>query len=83
MGFHHNKSAKCGALSKSQKTAVDKIGAGDAMLSINALCLKCGLDRELTLLIGSLAAAQAVNIIGNKEVINKFQILKSLENILK
>ena len=65
------------------KTSVDKIGAGDAMLSIIALCLKSRLDRELVLLTGSLAAAQSVKTIGNKEVINKIQILKSLENILK
>ena len=65
------------------KTSVDKIGAGDAMLSILALCLKCGLDRELSLLTASLAAAQSVETVGNKESINKTQILKTFENILK
>ena len=65
------------------KTSVDKIGAGDAMLSIIALCLKCGLDRELSLLTASLAAAQSVETVGNKESINKTQILKTFENILK
>ena len=53
------------------------------MLSIIALCLKCGLDRELSLLTASLAAAQSVETIGNKESINKTQILKTFENILK
>ena len=65
------------------KTAVDKIGAGDAMLSVISLCLKCGFHRELALLIASLAAAQSVETIGNKETINKIQILKTLEHILK
>jgi rfaE bifunctional protein kinase chain/domain/rfaE bifunctional protein nucleotidyltransferase chain/domain len=65
------------------KTAIDKIGAGDAMLSIVALCLKCGFHRDLALLIGSLAAAQSVKSMGNKEAINKNKILKSLESILK
>jgi rfaE bifunctional protein kinase chain/domain/rfaE bifunctional protein nucleotidyltransferase chain/domain len=65
------------------KTAVDKIGAGDAMLSIIALCLKCGFHRDLALLIASLAAAQSVASIGNKETINKTRILKSLESFLK
>ena len=65
------------------RTSVDKIGAGDAMLSIIALCLKCGLNRDLALLISSLAAAQSVMTIGNKETINKTKILKSLKNILK
>ena len=65
------------------KTSVDKIGAGDAMLSAIALCLKCGLHRDLALLIASLAAAQSVMTIGNKETINKVKILKSLKNMLK
>ena len=65
------------------KSAVDKIGAGDAMLSIVALCLKSSFDGKLALLLASLAAAQSVESIGNKEVINKTQILKTLENILK
>tara|TARA_Y100000590_G_scaffold433406_1_gene550434 strand:+ start:449 stop:1972 length:1524 start_codon:yes stop_codon:yes gene_type:complete len=65
------------------KTAVDKIGAGDAMLSVISLCLKSGLHKDLSLLIASLAAAQSVTSIGNKETINKTKILKSLENILK
>ena len=65
------------------KVTVDKIGAGDAMLSIIALCLRDGLDRDLALLIASLAAAQSVETIGNKEAVNKIQILKTLENFFK
>ena len=76
----NKKTNYCGAYAK---VVVDKIGAGDAMLSIVALCLKCGFDRDLALIIASLAAAQSVETIGNKESINKTQILKTLENILK
>ena len=65
------------------KTATDKIGSGDAMLAIIALCLKTGIKRELALLIASLAGAQSVASMGNKESINKTQILKSLDSILK
>jgi len=64
-------------------TAIDKIGAGDAMLSIIALCLKHGLSKDLSLFIGSLAGAQSVSTIGNKDAINKIQILKFVENIFK
>ncbi len=63
--------------------AVDKIGAGDAMLSIIALCLKLGFDKDLALLTASLAAAQSVETIGNKESVNKIKLLKSLNHILK
>ena len=65
------------------KNSVDKIGAGDAMLSVIALCLKSGLHKDLALLIASLAAAQSVVTIGNKETISKAKILKSLKNMLK
>ncbi len=79
-----NKSTKkfnfCDAFAK---TAVDKIGAGDAMLTVIALCLKYGFDKDLSLLLGSLAGAHSVSSMGNKESVNKTQILKSLENILK
>ena len=65
------------------KNTVDKVGAGDAMLAIIAICLKSGFNRELALLAASLAAAQSVETMGNKETISKIQILKTLENILK
>ena len=62
---------------------VDKIGAGDTMLSVIGPCLKSKMDINTTLLISSLAAAQSVETMGNKESINKIRILKTLENLLK
>ena len=50
---------------------VDKVGAGDTMLSLIGPS------------IGSLGAAQSVETIGNKETVNKLKILKTLESILK
>ena len=58
------------------------MGAGDAMLSLMALCLYNKIDLDLTLLISSLAASQSVNTIGNKKSINKSMLLKELEHIL-
>jgi rfaE bifunctional protein kinase chain/domain/rfaE bifunctional protein nucleotidyltransferase chain/domain len=62
---------------------VDKIGAGDAMLSIIALCLKNGFTKDLALLTGSLAAAQSTETIGNKETVSKTKIIKTLEHLLR
>ena len=81
--FFSKKNKKFNVSDAFAKSAVDKIGAGDAMLSIISLCLKTGLNKELALLIASLAGAQSVTTIGNKTTINKTQILKSLETILK
>ena len=65
------------------KNIIDKTGAGDTMLSLIGPCLKNNFDSNLTLLIGSLAAAQSVETIGNKHPVTKLKILKNLENILK
>jgi len=62
---------------------VDKIGAGDTMLSLIGPCLKSKIDSDTTLLISSLAASQSVESVGNKYSINKITMLKTLENILK
>jgi len=62
---------------------VDKIGAGDTMLSMIGPCIKSNIDSNITLLISSLAAAQSVESMGNKYTIGKIKILKTLENILK
>lgn len=65
------------------KKVIDKVGAGDTMLALVGPCLKYNISYETTLLIGSLAAAQSVETIGNKSSINKIKILKTLENLLK
>ena len=58
---------------------VDKIGSGDAMLGIIALCLKYKLSHELSLLAGSMAGAISTETIGNKVFISKIKNLKSIK----
>ena len=62
---------------------VDKVGAGDTMLSFIGPCLKSKINSDTALLISSLAAAHSVETIGNKHSISKIKILKTVENILK
>ncbi len=75
-----NKFNSCAAFAK---TALDKVGAGDAMLSVAALCLKNNFSGDLSVLIGSLAAAQSTETFGNKQAVSKIKILKTLEHLLK
>jgi rfaE bifunctional protein kinase chain/domain/rfaE bifunctional protein nucleotidyltransferase chain/domain len=63
--------------------SIDKVGAGDAMLSIASLGLKLKLDPELVLFISSLAAAISVESIGNKEHVTYEKLDRTLEYILK
>ncbi len=62
---------------------IDKIGAGDAFLSLLSLCQFKKLDNELSLFLSSLAAAKSANTIGNKIPIKKLDILKTVSHLLK
>ena len=62
---------------------IDKIGSGDAMLAILSLLLKQDYDMELALFIGSLAAAQSVETIGNSKSVSKKDMLKRLTHLFK
>ena len=60
---------------------IDKIGAGDAMLALISLPLKNSLDKNFCLFLGSLAAAQSVEVIGNSKSTDKTKLLKVIEHI--
>ena len=62
---------------------IDKIGSGDTMLSVLSLMLKSNIDKNFSLLIGSLAASQSVSSIGNKRLIDKIKLIKASDHILK
>jgi bifunctional ADP-heptose synthase (sugar kinase/adenylyltransferase) len=62
---------------------VDKVGAGDAMLALLSCSLKKGFDANLSLFIGSLAAAQSVESLGNSIPVNKVQLLKTFSHAIK
>ena len=68
---------KCPAFKK----AVDKVGAGDAMLAIASIGLKLKLDPELILFI-VLAASISIESIGNKESVTE-KIDRIMEYVLK
>jgi rfaE bifunctional protein kinase chain/domain len=62
---------------------VDKVGAGDAMLALLSLAVKKKFDFNLSLLLGSLSAAQNVESISNSAPCNKKIMTKHLEHIFK
>ena len=62
---------------------VDKIGAGDAMLALLSCALKSGFSPDLGLFMGSLAAAQSVETIGNSIPVNKVQLIKTFSHAIK
>lgn len=75
-----NKTYLCPAFAKSVK---DKIGAGDAFLSVYSIFDKLDINEELNLLLSSMSAAVVVENMGNSKSIDSKQILKNLEHMLK
>jgi rfaE bifunctional protein kinase chain/domain len=63
--------------------AIDKVGAGDSMLSLCALGIKQNLEPDIILFLGSVAAAISVRNIGNKYAINLEEIDRTVEYMLK
>ncbi len=64
------------------KNVVDKVGSGDAFLSLMSLFLKSSINYESSLFISSIAAAQVVESIGNSKTIKKNEVIKTIEHLL-
>lgn len=62
---------------------VDKVGAGDAMLAVISLCMKIKIPSDLSLFLGSLAGAIAVENIGNSTFITKDDLIRKVQFSIK
>lgn len=62
---------------------VDRIGAGDAFLSLAGICLGGGLPSEVAAFIGSAAAALDVQIVCNREPVSPVSLNKYAATLLK
>jgi rfaE bifunctional protein nucleotidyltransferase chain/domain len=62
---------------------VDRIGAGDAFLSLSSLCLGGGLSPEVAGFVGSAAAALDVQIVCNREPIAPTALYKYITTLLR
>ncbi|HRH38078.1 MAG TPA: PfkB family carbohydrate kinase, partial [Flavobacteriales bacterium] len=61
----------------------DSVGAGDAVLSVTALCAKAGLDPAVIGFVGNCTGSLAVEIIGNEHPVYKKDLLKFVKHLLK
>ncbi len=62
---------------------VDKVGAGDTMLAVISLCMKIKLPGDLSLFLGSLAGAIAVENIGNSTFMSKDDLIRKIQFSIK
>ena len=62
---------------------VDRVGAGDSVLAISSLCEAREFPADVTGFIANLVGAQACTIVGNRSSIDRVQMFKAIEAILK
>jgi len=62
---------------------VDKIGAGDSMLSIMSILIKSNFKNIISIFLGSLAGAMSVGEMSNKVPIKKTKLMKYFNHILR
>jgi len=60
----------------------DTVGAGDAFFAVAGLYAATGADVELSMFMGNIAGALGTNIIGNKEAVEKINVLKYANTLL-
>lgn len=60
----------------------DTIGAGDAFFALASLAVSVGASEEIGMFMGNIAGALAANIVGNKESIEKVNVLKYANTLL-
>lgn len=62
---------------------VDRVGAGDAFLSLAAICAAQNAPMDVLALIGNAAGAQAVATVCNREPVEKISLIRQIETLLK
>lgn len=62
---------------------VDLVGAGDAVFAVTSVCVASGVPQDVTGLIGNLVGAQAVTIVGNSVPVDRVQLVKSVDALMK
>lgn len=62
---------------------VDIIGAGDAFFAYTAPCIVKGMPFDLVAFIGNGVGALAVQIVGNKKCVEKYEFLEFVHTLLK
>jgi rfaE bifunctional protein kinase chain/domain/rfaE bifunctional protein nucleotidyltransferase chain/domain len=62
---------------------VDRIGAGDAVLSISSACVAAEVPAEIVAFIANVIGAQKVKTMGNSSAVQRIPTLKFIETLLK
>jgi sugar/nucleoside kinase (ribokinase family) len=66
-----------------QHQVVDRVGAGDAFLSVAALCAAQSAPMDVVGFVGNAVGAQAVATVGNRNAVDRTVLLRHIESLLK
>ncbi len=62
---------------------VDRVGAGDAVFAVTALCIQQGAPMEVVGFTANIVGAHAVGMVANQRPIDRIPLMKHMEAILK
>ena len=62
---------------------VDRIGAGDAVFAVTALCVAQAAPIEIVGLVGNAAGAEAVATVGHRSSVQRIPLFRHIETLLK
>ena len=62
---------------------IDTMGAGDAFLAVTAPLIAAGLDLEAAAIVGNVAGAIKVGIVGHRRAIQRDELIGTVESLLK
>ena len=65
------------------QNVVDRVGSGDAFLSVTSLAAVQGVQLEVLAFLGNVVGSLAVSILGNKKPINKLDVKKYITSLMK
>jgi rfaE bifunctional protein nucleotidyltransferase chain/domain len=74
---------RCGHAPALASSAVDTMGAGDAVIAVTAPLIAAGLDLEAAALVGNLVGAIKVGILGHRRHVGRQEIVQTVESLLK
>lgn len=81
-GCAHLHNERFGVIPPFSATAVDTIGAGDAFLATSAPLVAAGLELEAAALVGNVAGAIKVSILGHQRHVKRDELLQTVDALL-
>lgn len=78
---HHRGQGFCSIPSFTNRI-VDRIGAGDALLAVTAICAAQNVSMDVMGFIGNAVGAQAVQTVGNRQVVSRESLVTQIEALM-